>query len=298
MRFQREGLKETFGVSTAYAASKVGQAVFTYLDAVLIQAINGNAAAAQYGVAYRLNLAVRMFPKIYGESLQQPVARLARTDRVGLADLFNRAASQLFILAVPLVLGGVLLAEPLIRLLFGDRYADAGPILAVLMLTLLVQFPRTAVITSALAVGLERRVVVAYGVTIVVNLAANAVLIPAYGPMGAAIAMVISVPVFGLFMAFQLERAGIALRVNARWGKAVVAGIAMSAVVWLLADLPLVIPIVVGAGAYLAALVALDTLDEADLEMLPGGKRLGWTVRARRKLARRDPQSDNDQVDL
>ncbi len=294
VRFQREGLRETFGVSTAYAANKVGQAIFTYIDAVLIQAINGNAAAAQYGVAYRLNVAIRMFPGIYSESLQQPAARLAKTDRAGLAELLNRAASQLFILAVPLVLGGVVLAEPLIRLLFGDRYASSGPILAVLLLTLLVQFPRAAVIVSALAVGLERRVAVAYAVTIVVNLSANAILIPAYGPMGAAIAMVISVPVFGLFMARQLGKVGIALRVDARWGKAVVAGIVMVGVVWLLADLPLIIPILVGGVVYLGILVALDTLDEADLAMIPGGDRLAWTVRSRRKVLKHAPKAGED----
>ncbi len=284
LRFQREGLRETFGVSTAYAANKVGQAIFTYIDAILIQAINGNAAAAQYGVAYRLNVALRMFPTIYGESLQQPVARLAKTDRDGLTDLLNRAASQLFILAVPLVLGGAVLAEPLIRLLFGDRYASSGAILAVLLLTLLVQFPRAAIITAALAVGLERRVAVAYGVTIVVNLSANAILIPAYGPLGAAISMVISVPVFGLFMARQLGRVGIPLRIDVRWIKAGVAGVIMMGVVWLLADLPLLIPILVGAVVYLGMLVALDTLDEADLAMIPGGDRLSWTVRPRRKV--------------
>lgn len=287
LSFQREGLRETFGVSTAYAANKVGQAIFTYIDAILIQAINGNAAAAQYGVAYRLNVALRMVPTVYGESLQQPAARLAKVDRDGLAELFNRAASQLFILAVPLVLGGAVLAEPLVRLLFGDRYATSGPILAVLLLTLLVQFPRAAVITSALAVGLERRVVVAYGMTIVVNLSANAILIPAYGPLGAAISMVISVPVFGLFMARQLGRVGIPLRVDRRWAKAVVAGLIMMGVVWVLADLPLLIPILVGAAVYMATLVALDTLDEADLTMVPAGDKLSWMVRARRKA----PQS-------
>ena len=287
IRFRREGLRETFVVSTAFAASKVGQAIFAYSDAILIQAINGNVAAAQYGVAHRLNEAARMFPKIYSDSLQQPMARLARIDRAGLADLFNRVASQLFIFAVPLVLGGAVLAEPLVRLLFGDRYADSGPVLAVLLLTLLVQFPRTAVQTAALSVGLERRFVLAYAVTIVVNLSANAVLIPAYGPMGAAISMVISVPVFGLVLASQLRRAGIALRVDERWVKAVVAGAVMLAVVWLLADLPLPIPIIAGAAVYLGGLMVLDTLDEADLEMLPGGGRLAWIVRPRRKAGSR-----------
>ncbi len=204
-RFQRNGLRETFAVSSAYAANKLGMAVLGYVDALMIQAISGNAAAAQYGAAYRLSLAVRLAPQIYSDSVSQPIARLARTERAQLTDLFNRAASQLFLLAVPIAFGGVLLAEPLVTTIFGDRYAEAAPVAAVLLLTVLVQFPRGVVIISALAVGLERRVFVAYVVTIAVNVSANAVLIPAYGPLGAAIAMVISVPVFSGFMARQLR---------------------------------------------------------------------------------------------
>lgn len=277
--FQREGLRDTFAVSAAYAASKLGGAVLTYIDAVMLQAISGNTAAAQYGAASRLNLALRMFPQIYSDSLSQPIARLARTDRVRLADLFNRAASQLFMLGFPIAVGGFLLAEPLTTTIFGDRYADAAPVAGVLMLSLMVYFPRQAVVLSALAVGLERRVAAAYFVTIAVNVSANAILIPAYGPLGAAIAMVISLPVFNLFTAYQLGRAGIALRIDARWGKSVVAGLAMAAVVLLTGGLPLLIPIVAGAATYVGVLVALRTLDEADLEMLPGGRRLGWLVR-------------------
>ena len=281
IRFVRDGLRETFTVSAAYAASKLGGAVLTYIDAVMVQAISGNAAAAQYGAAYRLNLALRLFPQIYADSLAQPIARLARTDRPGLVDLVNRGASQLFMLGFPIALGGFLLAEPVTTTIFGDRYADAAPVAGVLMLTLMVHFPRQAVVLGALAMGLERRVAIAYAVTLVVNVSANAVLIPAYGPMGAAIAMVISLPVFNLFMVHQLGRAGVPLRIDARWGKTVVAGLAMSAAVASTAGLPLLVPIGVGAAVYTAVLVGLRTLDAADLEMLPGGRRLGWLVRSR-----------------
>lgn len=281
MRFRREGLKRTFTVSAAYAASKLGTAVLTYIDAVMLQAISGNAAAAQYGAAYRLSLAVRLAPLIYADSLSQPMARLAqKTDRSELADLFNRAAFQLFALAVPVSLGGLLLAEPLMTTIFGDRYADSALVAGLLLLTLVVQFPRQAVIQSALAAGLERRLALGYLVTIVVNVSANALLIPAYGPLGAAIAMIISVPVLSGFMARQLGKVGIPLHVDARWAKVVVAGIAMSAVVYLADDLPLVVPIALGAAVYCAALVLLGALDEGDLEMLPGRRYLRWLVRS------------------
>lgn len=278
--FQRGGMRDTFRVSVAYSASKLGNALLTYVDAVMVQAIRGNGAAAEYSAAYRLMAALGMVPLIYGDSLSQPAARLAKTDRAGLAKVFNRSTSQLFILGVPVALGGFLLGEPLMTTVFGERYAGAAPAASLLLLTLVVTFPRQAVVVCALAVGLERRVVIAYGVTIFVNVAANLVLIPSYGPTGAAIAMVMSVPVFGFFMAYQLTRAGIPLRVDARYFKAVAAGAAMSAAVLLTAHLPLPVPVLAGAVVYLGMLVALRTLDPEDLVMLPGGKRLGWMVRS------------------
>ena len=45
--FQREGMGETFSKSVAYSASKIGNAVLTYLDAVMVQALRGNEAAAR-----------------------------------------------------------------------------------------------------------------------------------------------------------------------------------------------------------------------------------------------------------
>ncbi len=278
--FQREGLKTTFSGSVAFSASKLGNALLTYIDAVMVQAMRGNSEAAAYGVAYRFYAAMRLVPTVYADSLSQPVARLARTDKEALADLFNRSASQLFVMAVPLAVGGFLLGEELVTTIFGSKYAGATTAATLLLLTLVVSFPRTAVIVTALAVGLERRIVIAYVITVLVNVVANALLIPAHGAVGAAAAMVISIPVFGFFMAFQLTHAGVALRIDVRYGKAVLAGAVMSVAVLVTASLPLPVPILTGAAIYLAALIALNTFDYGDLEMLPGGKRLTWLVRA------------------
>ncbi len=279
---QREGMAETFSKSVAYSASKIGNAVLTYLDAVMVQALRGNAAAAQYGAAYRFFMALSMFPQVYADSISQPLARLAKTDRPAFTDLYNRAASQLFILGVPMAVGGFLLREPLMTNIFGSRYKEAATAAGLLLLTLVVSFPRTAVTVSALAVGLERRVVVAYGMTILVNVTSNAFLIPAYGATGAAMSMVVSIPVFAIFLSFQLRRVGVKLRVNARYYKAVAATAVMAVAVALTAHLPLLVTMLVGVAVYVGALIALDTMEGEDLDMLPGGKRLGWLVRTPR----------------
>ena len=83
----------------------------------------------------------------------------------------------------------------------------------------------------------------------------------------------------------RFRRAGIHLERNRRYLKALLAGLAMSAVVLLTRDLPIVIPVLAGAAAYVASLRAPNMLDADDLDMLPGGKRLDWMVRGRPSLA-------------
>ena len=107
-----------------------------------------------------------------------------------------------------MAVGGFLLREPLITTIFGDRYRVASLAARLLLLTIFVSSPRTAVVVSALAVGLERRVVIAYGMTITINVISNLILIPAYGATGAAMSLLISLPVFGIFLAQQLTGAG------------------------------------------------------------------------------------------
>lgn len=82
----------------------------------------GNAAAAQYSAAYRLMLALKMFPLVYGDSLSQPAAKLAHSDRAGLV-----AAN------------GVLI----------PAYGPAGAAAAMLASTLLLAVAMTAPLASA-----------------------------------------------------------------------------------------------------------------------------------------------------
>jgi O-antigen/teichoic acid export membrane protein len=82
-----------------------------------------------------------MFPIVYSDALSQPAANLARTDRAGFSRLLNRGASQLFVLGLPLSVGGFLLAEPIMATVFGPSYAVAGYAAGLLFLALALSFP-------------------------------------------------------------------------------------------------------------------------------------------------------------
>ena len=278
IRFERSGLWETLGVAAAYSAAKLGSALLTYIDAVMVQAFKGNVAAAQYGASYRLMMALRMFPLVYADGLAQPAARLARDDRKSLEELLNRAMSQLYVAGLAIGLGGFLLSERIMTTVFGDQYAAAATAAGLLLLTLPVSFACHPFVIFSLAMGLEKRIARAFAITVVVNVSTNLVLIPMYGPSGAAGAMVLSTVVLYGIAGRLLWSHGIRFSIGVRVLKISAAGAALAATVVLGDALPLAAVIVLAGVVYVGVIRALRTLDTADLAMMPMGRRLGWLV--------------------
>jgi O-antigen/teichoic acid export membrane protein len=276
IRFVREGLWETLAVAAAYSAAKLGSALLTYIDAVMVQAIKGNVAAARYGASYRLMMALRMAPLVYADGLAQPAARLARDDRKGLEEVLNRAMRQLYVAGLAIGLGGFLLSDRVMSAVFGAPYGAAGTAAGLLLLTLPVSFACHPFVIVALAMGLEKNIARIFAMTVVVNVGTNLVLIPEYGPTGAAIAMLISTAVLYGQTARLLWGNGIRFSGFGRLLRISFAGAAMGLTVVLAGALPLPAVIVLGAAVYVVLIRLLRVLDRTDLDMMPMGSRLGW----------------------
>jgi O-antigen/teichoic acid export membrane protein len=276
LRFQRDGLWQTLTVAAAYSASKVGSALLTYIDAVMVQAFRGNVAAGQYGASYRLMMALRMFPLVYADGLAEPAARLARDDRARLAELLNRAVAQLYLLGLAIGGAGFLLSERIMVAVFGGQFAAASTAAGLLLLTLTVSFACHPFVIVALAMGLERKIAQAFGLTVVVNVAVNLALIPMYGPTGAAATMMISTVMLYALAGRALWVDGIRFSGGVRFLKITLAGGVLLATVLVADPLPLVALVPLGAVVYALVVRALRTLDAEDLAMMPLGGRLGW----------------------
>jgi O-antigen/teichoic acid export membrane protein len=100
----------------------------------------------------------------------------------------------------------VLLAEPAIRLLYSDEYADAAPILRIQALALLPIFLAQAWTLGLVSLRRQRSIAVANAVALLVVLAVAGVLAPAFGTHGAALAGVLTEAVLALALLVALVR--------------------------------------------------------------------------------------------
>jgi O-antigen/teichoic acid export membrane protein len=177
--------------------------VYQTIGALLLGYLDSAAAVGQYAVAHKIPLVLYGVMDLWSAMLYPSVTRLAGVDDRALAQEVGRFMTLSLAVAVPLAVGGALVADDLLPLLFGAAYDGAGGAFAILLagfgLALVTVNPGSALAAG----GDERRYAVALVAGAFLTVAAGLALVPAAGPTGAALATVIAEVVI---LAFVLRR--------------------------------------------------------------------------------------------
>jgi O-antigen/teichoic acid export membrane protein len=100
--------------------------------------------------------------------------------------LVQTAVEVLLVATLPFVALVAVIGRPLMRLLFGEAFAPAGPALSVLMIVFAISAFSYVAGDLVIVLRLQRRYIVYATLGLIVNVGANLVLIPAYGFIAAA----------------------------------------------------------------------------------------------------------------
>jgi O-antigen/teichoic acid export membrane protein len=235
-----------------------------------------------YGAAYRVLLSLALVPTIYNDAITRAMSHLAATDPDRMRALYRRAFRHLVMAALPIAVGGAILARHLVTDVFGASYAGASTSLAILLCSLVLVFPGYVNVTAAYALGLEKRLAVTLPFVVAANAGANLWAIPAFGITGAAATTLGTEVLFIALLMARLHGSGLTNGLAFRLVKPAVAAAVMGGVVWPLRNLSLVVPIVVGAVIYVGVLFALRAFEPEDRDLVRavlsrGPDRLGET---------------------
>lgn len=233
------------------------------------------ADVAFYSLAASLALhARRLGPSALGEVLFPVISRLeGRRDAWGVANAYVHSTRYLVMAGWPVALGGALLAEPLIRVLFGPAYAPAVPPMAILVVAagvVAMGHPAVAVIYSQ-----ERNafLIVSSVAVVALNIVLDLLLIPPWGAVGAAVANAVVQGVLLVVQTVWVSRwlgvrppAADALR---SLGAGIVAfAPAFALRVWPVGPFPVALLVVMGLAAYPWLLAASGALHAGDVTRL------------------------------
>ena len=224
--------------------------VYFRIDSVMLSMISGDAATGVYSVADRTLEAVLFLPSAILAAVYPRLVRQAAEDEDGYLETAGNTLDVLVRLAIPAVVGLVLVSRGLIELLYGPAFAGSAPILSVLALALFFAFFNTFLGLQLNARRQEQGYAAVAGAAALFNIVLNAILIPGRAGIGAAWATAAS-ELF-CFLCFVRLLAGVLPRIF-RWrvlAQAVGASALMAAALVHAPPLPVLAQVLVGVAVY------------------------------------------------
>jgi O-antigen/teichoic acid export membrane protein len=237
-------------------ASRLIRTVIVTFDVLLLAALAGSVSVGLYTAAYRVCMLVTMIA-VATHVVYLPVISVAASSGTKrLSSALKESVALTASVTLPLVVGGIFLARPLLTFLFGAEFAAAGPAFQVLLASIGVLALHGTGHNVFIALNQTRREMVIFASAAAVNIVLNAVLIPRYGLLGAATATLAAEGLILVMSAISLHRTGIAAT-GVRLVSPIVATATMSLALVLLSHrLPVPAAIAAGGIIYLATLAA------------------------------------------
>jgi O-antigen/teichoic acid export membrane protein len=243
--------------------------LFFRIDAVLLKPLAGEVALGHYSTAYKFIDGLQIIPSTFVLALFPLLSRQAHEDRRELAVAFGHGLKVLLMIALPITIGTVLLAEPIIELFAGPAYLpDAALALQVLIWFLPFSFVNGLTQYVLIALNRQRWITLSFFIGAVANALLNLYFISRFGFLGAAAITVVSEWI--LFVPFWIvirrDLPPIPL-LDLTW-RPLAAALIMGLAVYVLRAVNPWLAIPVGAAVYLAVLFAIGGVSRAELRMV------------------------------
>lgn len=257
----REGFV-LFRSAGALIVSKLMRVLFFSFDVLLLGFIIGEAAVGLYTAAYRICFVVTALGMALTFSYLPEFTRAVRQGVGNVGEIAGRSLELSSVLVVPIAVGGVVLAQPLITAVFGAPYAEGALAFQLLLPSVGLSLLRGTHSNVMLVHGRLRQDMWIVVTATLLNVVLNIVLIPRHGIAGAAVATLVA-EALNLLLGYAMAvRLGMPFRVRP-YTRSMAAAAVMAVVLVLVgASLHVFVRIALGGVTYVAALALFRGVPE------------------------------------
>ncbi len=190
-KWDKQLIRQLFALALPFAAFVIVQRFYTFFDSVLLFKLAGDRAVGLYQVPFKIIIALQFLPMAFVASLYPALSSYWHSNRDRLAGAFEQAIKYCLLIAVPVTLGAIALADKIV-LLFKEDFSEAGLLLRVSMIAvpfMFIGFPVGALLNAC---DQQKRNTINMAITAVASAVLNIILIPRLGVLGACLTTVIS----------------------------------------------------------------------------------------------------------
>lgn len=238
-------------------------------DTILLSIFRSDAETGYYNAAYSLVFATVVLSNAINTALYPSLTRQSVADPSRLGAIYERALRYLLLAALPVALGGSLLADQIVALLYGAAYAPAAAALRLIIWVVPLMFASEFLGYVVLIGGHEKQAARSVLVSTALNVGFNLVLIPRYGLIGAATMTVVTEAILVMQYIVLLRSTLHTLDWQTALVRPLLATIGMGAPVLVIRSTsPVLLTIAIGALIYAALLLVLGVIGRDEWRFL------------------------------
>ena len=174
---------------------------------VAVQVFSGSYELGIYNAAAKLVENLRVIPWFLLMAILPTFAQRAKTQPDLVKPLLERALRYVLLLAFPLIAILTLLAPKIMDLIYASDFLPSIPVFMIAVAGLVPLFAHWVFFNAMISLNMERALIFTYLISILVVSTLNAVFIPVWGVIGAAVGYVIGEFVVALVSGFFVTRA-------------------------------------------------------------------------------------------
>jgi O-antigen/teichoic acid export membrane protein len=188
----RVNIKRSFvmlSTSISFGLSIFLAMCYNYLDILMLSVLSSMVHVGLYAASYKLLALTSMIPTVLSIAFL-PQFSVVQSNRTRLTELFLKGCKYLILFVFPMLPFVWLMSIPIIYLVFGATYHDSIASLNILVVAAVAQMFNTFFVPLYASVNHQRKIVHFQVFGLAANVLLNAVLIPVFSYIGAAIATV------------------------------------------------------------------------------------------------------------
>ncbi len=191
-RLDLDFIKSFLKKSYPFWLTSVFMTVYFKIDTIMLSFLKDYSATGLYNASYRIIEALLFIPSVFISVLFPLMSRFYKNDKNLLNILYEKAFYYLILLALPLGMGTMILADRIILFIYKQTFINSVFALKILIWALVLMFVNY--LMGYLLNSIEKQMLFTYtaGIGVILNITLNLILIPLYSFTGAAIATVVT----------------------------------------------------------------------------------------------------------
>lgn len=227
----------------------------TNTDILIISWMRPASDVGVYSAAIRIIQVLYLLPVIVQMTTLPVFSRFAGRDHAAFRRALEQTISTMFLVALPIAVGGTVLSSPIISLVFGPAFGAGAATFGILLVTMLVGFPCSIMLNAIFVFDHRKPLIVTSVIAGVSNVAFDLLFIPRWGITGSAIATLLAMTLSNGY-AWYVTKKLVSFEVLPHLKRIFPASVAVGVIAIILAHLrfPVLIDITAGAIVYVLLL--------------------------------------------